>query len=927
MRLRRAGIEAGLGLGGPELDRVVGEASRLVEAEPASETAVGLLMRALAARGDRSSALEAYEALRMRLRDELGTTPSPKLASLHAELLQDAPTPRTAPGPAIGRSDRPFVGREAELELLRERWAAFTPERWPLVFVEGEAGIGKTALADRFVRDKVALRGRCDEDPIVPYQPFVEALEGQGPGTEALEPLISQLKGAGGGAQATVPPEFQQYVMFEGVAERLGRLSTTRPLLLVIDDLQWADKPTVKLLQHLARRALRVMLVGTYRGGEVGRGHPLRELMAEQHREQRLDVLHLQGLDQHETDALVKARIDAPAPDLVTELWEQTVGNPLFIEETLRSLAESGSRGPVTAQTLEEMGVAEGVKAVILRRLDALPEVPQEALRAAAAVGHVFDLELVAGAAGLSVGDVVEAYDGPAMGGLVEELEQYRFAFAHAIVRMAIYEDLSGTRRARLHERIGTLLEEQPREPGQAAAVAHHLMRGGGDPARIARHEVRAGQEATRACAYEEAAGHFERAVDALVRLGSEHERRRAEVLLLWGSVLSRAGRSRQASEKFREAAASARARGAAEQLANAALGVGQRYWEANVNDPAYRGQLEEALERLATVESSRRVRLLSTRLSARLAEHLAFVPGEHDHARELSADAVASAEELGEPNTLITALMARHVTLLHVEHVDERLELIERVLALRGRHRALSAEARQWRLYDLCELGRLDDARAEELRLRQDSRELRQPLFQHIAVAWEGVFAELAGDVAETERLTEESFALGTRAQAYDARSIRAAKLFALYRWQGRLEELREEVEGLGTGRTALPALARRALPSRRCSPGGRRRAPGTRGPWPSTSTSCRATSSGSAPRRCSPRPRSWPATPSPPSASTTRWLPMRRATRSTPSRPAGARSSASSGCWPPRSAAATPPRRTCAPRLPPTARPAPRC
>ena len=465
VRLRRAGIEAGLGLGGPELDRVVGEASRLVEAEPASETAVGLLMRTLAARGDRSSALEAYEALRMRLRDELGTTPSPKLASLHAELLQDAPSARTAPGPAIGRSDRPFVGREAELELLRERWAAFTPERWPLVLVEGEAGIGKTALADRFVRDKIALRGRCDEDPIVPYQPFVEALEGQGPGTAALEPLISQLKGAGGGAQGTVPPEFQQYVMFEGVAERLGRLSTTRPLLLVIDDLQWADKPTVKLLQHLARRALRVMLVGTYRGGEVARGHPLRELMAEQHREQRLDVLHLQGLDQHETDALVKARIDAPAPDLVTELWEQTVGNPLFIEETLRSLAESGSRGPVSAQTLEEMGVAEGVKAVILRRLDALPEVPQEALRAAAAVGHVFDLQLVAGAAGLSVGDVVEACDGPAMGGLVEELEQYRFAFAHAIVRMAIYEDLSGTRRARLHERIGTLLEEQPRGP------------------------------------------------------------------------------------------------------------------------------------------------------------------------------------------------------------------------------------------------------------------------------------------------------------------------------------------------------------------------------------------------------------------------------------------------------------------------------
>jgi tetratricopeptide (TPR) repeat protein len=549
------------------------------------------------------------------------------------------------------------------------------------------------------------------------------------------------------------------------------------------------------------------MLVGTYRGGEVGRGHPLRELLAEQRRQQRLDVLRLDGLTQAETGALVNMRIDDPAADLVSELWEQTVGNPLFIEETLRSLSETAAGEPVTARTLEEMGVAEGVKSVILRRLDALPPEPREALHAAAAIGHVFHLELVAGAARLPLGDVIEAFDGPPMGGLVEELEEYRFAFAHAIVRMAIYEDLSGTRRAQLHERIGTLLEDRPRAPGQAAAVAHHLTRGGSDPARIVRHEVRAGQEAARACAYEEAAGHFERAAAALTRLGPEQESRLADVQLLWGSVLSRAGRSSQATEKFRAAAAAARARGAAEQLAQAALGIGQRYWEANVNDPDYRGQLEEALERLATVESSRRVRLLSARLSSLLAEHLAFVPGEDEHARELSARALELAKDLGEPDTLITALMARHVTLLHIEHVEERLRLIDEVLDLRGRHRELAAQALQWRLYDLCELGRIDDARAEALQLRERSRELQQPLFQHIAVAWEGVFAELAGDVAATERLTEESFALGTQAQAYDARSIRAAKLFALYRWQGRLEELRAEVEGLGRGRTALTA------------------------------------------------------------------------------------------------------------------------
>jgi DNA-binding SARP family transcriptional activator/tetratricopeptide (TPR) repeat protein len=811
--VRRARIQAGLGLGGAELDRVIPEAARLVEERPTSETAVALLMRALAARGDRSNALEAYETLRVRLRDELGTSPSPKLADLHRELLQDEPPPaRTAVGPALGRADRPFVGRKAELEVLGERWRALTPERWPIVLVEGDAGIGKTALGDRFARlgDKAVLRGRCDQDPIVPYQPFVEALEGQGAGADAVAPLISQLKGVGQGAQPTVPPEFQQYVMFEGVSERLNRLSHARGQLLVIDDLQWADKPTIKLLQHLARRALRIMLVGTYRGGEVGRGHPLRELRDELRRQDRLDVLRLPGLSQEETDALVTTRIAEPAPDLVAELWEQTVGNPLFIEETLRSLTAlevTSAAEPFTARTLEEMGVAEGVKAVILRRLDGLGDESQDALRAAAAVGHVFDLNLVAGAVERSLEQVAEIFEQPPMGGLVEELEEYRFAFAHAIVRMAIYEDLRGTTRAELHRRIGSLLEETPQRPGQAAAVAHHFKRGGIDPALIVRHEVRAGEEADRACAYDEASGHFERAAAALDRLGGDEESRRTEVLLRWARVLSRDGRSGDASEKYRAAASSARARRAAEQLARAALGVGQRYWEANINDPAYRGQLEEALELLATVKTSRRVRVLSTRLSSRLAENLHFVPGEQDHALELSAQALELAEQLNEPNTLITALMARHVASLHVAYSDERLELIERVLALRGRHRALSAEARQWRLYDLFQLGRIDDARAEELRLRHDAVELQEPQFQHVAVAWEGVFAELAGDVAKTERLTDESYMLGQRAEAYDARSIRAAKLFALFRWKGDLGRLREDVDGLGNGRTAIAA------------------------------------------------------------------------------------------------------------------------
>jgi tetratricopeptide (TPR) repeat protein len=154
-----------------------------------------------------------------------------------------------------------------------------------------------------------------------------------------------------------------------------------------------------------------------------------------------------------------------------------------------------------------------------------------------------------------------------------------------------------------------------------------------------------------------------------------------------------------------------------------------------------------------------------------------------------------------------VTALMARHATRLHVAHAEERLALMNEVVQLRHGRPELAAEARMWRIYDLCELGQMDAARAEQQSLSELARELRQPLLRHVALGWESVFTELAGDVEATERLAEEFFRLGERAQAYDARSTRAAKLFAIYRWQGRLDDLREEIEALASGVIAVSA------------------------------------------------------------------------------------------------------------------------
>ncbi len=827
-RLLRAAARAGLALGGDALDQALTDARALVADNPFSESASALLMEVQAASGDVAEALQTYEELRTRLLEHLGNPPAKPIADLHARLLRpDAPPrePAAPPEPAVPLpvAGTSFVGRVEHLDALRQRWAAVGGPRRPLVFLAGESGIGKTTLAARFAEeigpDRV-LFGRCDEDPIVPYQPFVEAfrhpdaLAGTSDDEEviALAPLMPRLRSLARGGTLAASPEMQRYLMFEAVAERLCRWSRVRPLLLILDDVHWADRPTVRLLQHLVRdpRALRVMVIATYRVEEAGGERPLADLVADLRRAHALDVLRVEGLSRVETDALVTERLEATAPDFARALWSQTDGNPLFIEEALRSVAESGAAAagqPVTARTLARMGVPDGVKSVIVRRLETMPGEAADALRAAAAIGHEFDPRLVAGVRGVPVERMLDAIERAPTRGLVSELDRYRYAFSHGIVRMAIYEDMTRTRQAELHHRIGELLEGGPARPGRAAEVALHFDRAGelADPLRIVGHERRAGEEAADSFAYEDAAAHFERAAARLAALGDGHEPERCALLLAWARCLARAGLSDQARAKFHEAASSAAARGDAEQLAAAALGLGQRYWEASVDalrDSGYRARLDEALELLPEQDGRARARLL-----ARLAEHLAFLPREVDHAAEVSAEALAMARRVGDESTLVTALMARHATRLHVAHAEERLRLMDEVVQLRAGRPELSAEARMWRIYDLCELGQMDAARAEQQRLSRLARELHQPLLRHVALGWESVFTELAGDVEATERLGEEFFRAGERAQAYDARSTRAAKLFAIYRWQGRLDDLREEIEALASGVIAVPA------------------------------------------------------------------------------------------------------------------------
>ncbi|HWC27813.1 MAG TPA: AAA family ATPase [Solirubrobacteraceae bacterium] len=832
---------AALDLGDREHLALAERAARtLAERHPFRESGHALLIEIHGRRGNVAEATLAYDRLRVFLRDELGTVPSRAVSALHEQLLRSGrlespgaapapPRPARAgstplPLPVIGGvpAATPFVGREEHLQRLRTAWLEAGTGQRRLALLVGEAGVGKTRLAARFAGEVhgaggAVLYGRCDEEPLRSYQPFIEALRHElrhgsvaaDPGAAAelheLARILPEARSAGaGGPPPAQDAESERYRLFEAVAGLLRRAAERAPLLLVVDDLHWSDRPTLLLLRHLLRHPdpARLMVLGLVRDVEVGDDHPLTELIADLRRERRLDRVALAGLSEREADALVAARLSAaPSAGFVRGLHEQTQGNAFFIEEALRALVEARvleAGAEAQPEALESIGVPESVAEVILHRLARVSARAREALTIGATAGAEFDLAIVEALLDAPAEQVIEALEEAIASGLVVEVADAvdRFAFCHALARDAIYGRLSRARRLRLHLRVARALEAAG---AGAAELAHHFFaaREVGAAAQAVSYAARAGEEAAESLAYEDSVEHYRRALQAIAVDPGADEARRCEILLALGRVQWRGGDA-AARASYLEAAASARERGAAEQLGRAALGLAERYWEASAADRWHAELIAEAVRALPAQDSPLRARLMG-----RMAENLHF-SAEQGYGTQLSAEALAMARRLGDRETLVMALMSRHVTLLHIAHLDERVALSDELLALTGQHRALRAEALHWRLLDVCELGALEAARRDHAELAAIARDLRQPLLEHLAVGWLGAFAHLAGDVEAARRHARRSFELAARAQVGHADSYLAGMLFTLRRQQGRVGELLPSIEALAGGGSA---------------------------------------------------------------------------------------------------------------------------
>jgi DNA-binding SARP family transcriptional activator len=465
----------------------------------------------------------------------------------------------------------PFVGRGPELERLLSSWQTMLTDGTHAVLIAGEPGVGKTRLAGEWSRHAyeqgaVVLYGRCDEDLGVPYQPFAEALRSLAPclgvnrlrglrGLEALLPLVPGLADALPelAAPTRADPETERYALFDAVVAMLGVASASAPVVLILDDLHWAAKPTLLLLRHLLRfgEQARVLIVGTYRSTDLDRSHPLAAMLADLHRDGSASRLALGGLDEDDVTAYV-AEAGYDDEELARALASVTGGNPFFLIEALRHVDESG--GHWDPSTLPQ-----GVREAVSRRLSRLPTETNKALAAAAVVGSHFALALVESVVG---GDLIDAFDEASKAGIVIEESGGRYRFNHAIVRQSLLAELASVRRMRLHQKIAATLEAEPRADDELLAeLAYHYFEcaWAGNAAKAVEYCRRAADQAMARLAYEGAADLYDKAVHALEEIDDELSDRndlqaelliaRCEALLAAGDVVSATGAVAQLQE------------------------------------------------------------------------------------------------------------------------------------------------------------------------------------------------------------------------------------------------------------------------------------------------------------------------------------------------------------------------------------------
>lgn len=740
--------------------------------------------------------------------------------------------PEVRPDGAPGPRGSVFVGRDGVMTRLEADLSSALSGRGRCVVIGGEAGIGKTRTAEEFARRARSLGaevlwGSCHEGQATPpYWPWVQVLRAHcqrmgvarirsqfGADAAELATLLPELRVGSGGGSPPLAPEQGRFQLFASIGAVLKGEATQRALVVILDDIHWADPSSLRVLEFVAReiRQHAVLFVVTYRDTGLEETHPLRHTLAALARYGVTSRITLHGLTREEVGQLIQsvAGIE-PAASVVEALCDQTAGNPFFVHEVALALAADGRLEEAASNLDGEIAVPPGVRDVIGQRLQALSSACQEILKISAVIGPEFELRVLLRITPAGEEATISLLDEATRFRLLEEdlRRRGRYRFCHGLVQEALYDDQSIARRTLLHRRIGEALIETygTNSDTHVAALSHHFCRGAqpGATDRAIAFATEAGRRAMRVLAYEEAVRHYESAIETIELNDSPDSSARAQLLIELSRALSRAGYNGRAEAVAGEAASIARAIRAPEMLAQAALALAGDAPTVVGHSRLATDLLWEALRTLDSESAPVRVKVLC-RLCAQLG-----ASGLVEQAATIGDRAVRMATQIEDPALLVLALNGRAAVYVEAETPSDRSRRAEEAIRC-ATAASLAEPARESHLHlaaALLEAGDLPSFDRAIQAYAGGSETGLPALPRWYSMVANAMRLVLIGKFDEAEARSAAAFELGRRLRHPDAPLYFGIQVAEIRYLQGRLHEMQGSAAKLAADNPGVPGL-----------------------------------------------------------------------------------------------------------------------
>jgi DNA-binding winged helix-turn-helix (wHTH) protein len=715
-----------------------------------------------------------------------------------------------------------FVGRERELQRLEEALDDANRNHGRILFVSSEAGGGKTRLLEEFRQRKATsdlpvFSGWCWEgEGAQPYWPWVQILralvssrsperlrEEMGASALDIARIIPNLREVL--PELPVSPAIQsdqeRFRLFDSITHFLRNVARNDGTqVLVLDDLQWADTPSLRLIEFLAHEIADtpILLLGAYREEEVE--HPLAETLGVLARRSLFEQVNLKGLTSSEIAQILRVNSDdEPSEELVSAVGEKTDGNPFLVLEIAQLVKSQPGAFKAGVQGASTFSLPQGVTAVVQRRLAMLPPKAHRVLAIAAVIGPEFSREVLVQVLGpeLRAAPLSEALGSNIVTEVPNALGRYRFV--HALVSEALYEEIETSDRARIHRRVAKVLEEmQGMSPSaNVAEIAFHYTEGAGSDEfeKAIVFAKRAGEHAVEQFAWEEASTHFRDALKMLEQREARTAHERCQLLLATAESERRAGNLTRAREACTSAAGLARRFELPEILGRAALGVQTPFDILSGSvDTVEVSLLEDALRFHTEPQSLTRARLLSRLAIAK------YWSEESELELALHEEAVDIARHSGDPMALAEALYAQTYAYTRPRYVGRKLDLENEIarLAYESGDRNLIFLALLYRSEELLMRGDAQGVKRDLSELERVAEELRQPPERAFVRIIRATRLLMRGRVTESAEIGGEALDLGALGGDLSYQLTRTLHRYGVLYEQLKLEKLEDEVRHL---------------------------------------------------------------------------------------------------------------------------------